>query len=149
MDDEGPGGSPLSELPAARRPLDEVIELRLPADTDQIPLVRMLAQAVAARSDYGLDAIADVQMAVDEACAQLVGAAEPGATMACRFRTGVAGVHLTVETRTRHAQPPGEHTFGWHVLSTLARSVAAQCLPEAGGGYLLCLDLDLSPETTW
>ncbi|GAA3565642.1 ATP-binding protein [Amycolatopsis ultiminotia] len=149
MDDEAPGGSPLSELPADSRPLDDVIELRLPADTNHIPLVRMLAQAVAARSDYALDAIADVKMAVDEACAQLVGTAEPGAAMNCRFQAGPENIRLAVDARTRHSQPPSDRSFGWHVLSTLATGVSARCEPDSGGAYRLYIELDLSPGAAW
>ena len=49
--------------------LDELVELRLPAMAEQIPLVRMLTHGVVSRADFGLDAITDAKMAVDEACA--------------------------------------------------------------------------------
>ncbi|WP_033293495.1 ATP-binding protein [Amycolatopsis jejuensis] len=149
MDDEGPGFAPRGGMPAVDRLLDEVIELRLPAETNQIPLVRMLAQAVAARADYGLDAIADAKMAVDEACAQVVEAAAPGVSMTCRFTVSPGGIHLTVESHTRSPHPPSERSFGWHVLTTLAAAVSARCVPDSAPGvYALALELDLHPETT-
>jgi serine/threonine-protein kinase RsbW len=148
MDNEGPGSAPRGGLPAVDRLLDELIELRVPADTSQIPLVRMLAQAVVVRADYGLDAIADAKMAVDEACAQLVELADLGATMTCRFLVAPEGVHLTVETRSRHTQPPSDRSFGWHVLTTLAHSVRARCVPVAGDTLnTLSIDLDLGAGT--
>ncbi|MFG1647027.1 anti-sigma factor, partial [Amycolatopsis sp. NPDC049252] len=64
--------------PSADGLLDEVVELRLPAMAEQIPLVRMLTHGMVSRADFGLDAIADAKMAVDEACAQLVQLAELG-----------------------------------------------------------------------
>jgi serine/threonine-protein kinase RsbW len=148
MDNEGPGSAPRGGLPAVDRLLDELIELRVPADTTQIPLVRMLAQAVVVRADYGLDAIADAKMAVDEACAQLVELADLGATMTCRFRVAPEGIHLTVETQSRHTQPPSDRSFGWHVLTTLAHSVRAQCVPIPGEVLnALSIDLDLGAGT--
>jgi serine/threonine-protein kinase RsbW len=147
MDNEGPG-SARGGLPAVDRLLDELIELRVPADAAQIPLVRMLVQAVVVRADYGLDAIADAKMAVDEACAQLVELADLGATMTCRFRVAPEGIHLTVETQSRHHRPPSDRSFGWHVLTTLAHSVRARSVPVPGEDLsTLSIDLDLGAGT--
>ncbi|MEV4601949.1 ATP-binding protein [Amycolatopsis sp. NPDC049253] len=148
MENEAAGSSPSHAMPAVDNLLDEVIELRLPADTGQIPLVRMLAQAVAARADYGLDAIADAKMAVDEACAQLVELADFGETMTCRFRVAPEGIAITVETRTGHARLPSEHSFGWHVLTTLAAAVSATSTPgHDSTGNTLAIHLELGPGT--
>jgi serine/threonine-protein kinase RsbW len=144
MDNEGPGSAHRGGLPAVDRLLDELIELRVPADASQIPLVRMLVQAVVVRADHGLDAIADAKMAVDEACAQLVELADLGATMTCRFRVAPEGIHLTVETQSRHTRPPSDRSFGWHVLTTLAHSVRARSVPVPGESLsTLSIDLDL------
>jgi len=144
MNDEGPAGR---ALPSAGRLLDDdAVELRLPATTHQIPLVRVLAQAVAARADYGLDAIADAKMAVDEACAQVVGSASPEAAMTCRFTVSPAGIRFSVETVTGNPRPPSERSFGWHVLTTLAANAEVRCVPDPGGGYLLTLGIDLRRE---
>jgi serine/threonine-protein kinase RsbW len=149
MNDEGTGSRTDRRLPFGPRLLDEVIELRLPAETQQIPLVRVLAQAVAARADYGLDAIADAKMAVDEACAQVVGTASPGAAMTCRFTVSPGGIQFAVETRTRAARPPSERSFGWHVLTALAANAAARCVPDPDrGDYALSLRLDLHREAS-
>jgi serine/threonine-protein kinase RsbW len=105
--------------------LEEVVELRLPATAEQISLIRTLTHGIVARADFGLDAIADAKMAVDEACAQLVQLADLGAQLCCRFRLGADGVHVTVSTTTHEQQPPDERTFGWYVLTTLGPPVAA------------------------
>ncbi|MGW4485296.1 ATP-binding protein [Amycolatopsis sp. NPDC004368] len=148
MENEGAGSSPSHGMPAVDDLLAEVVELRLPAETGQIPLVRMLAQAVAARADYGLDAIADAKMAVDEACAQLVELADFGETMTCRFRVAPEGITITVETTTGHARLPSERSFGWHVLTTLATSVSATSAPaSASAGNTLSIHLELGAGT--
>jgi len=125
MEFHGRGGMPSGNHSSPEGVLDEAVELRLPAKAEQIPLVRMLAHGVLARADFGLDAIADAKMAVDEACAQLVQLAELGAELHCRFRTTPQDVVVCVATRTRHSGPPSERSFGWHVLTTLAHSVSA------------------------
>ncbi|WP_326836167.1 ATP-binding protein [Amycolatopsis rhabdoformis] len=148
MENEAAGSSPSHGMPAVDDLLAEVVELRLPAETGQIPLVRMLAQAVVARADYGLDAIADAKMAVDEACAQLVELADFGETMTCRFRVAPEGVAITVETTAGHARLPSDHSFGWHVLTTLAAAVSATSTPAPGSaGNTLSIHLELGPGT--
>ncbi|WP_410659375.1 anti-sigma factor [Amycolatopsis sp. lyj-112] len=125
------------------------VELRLPAEAEQIPLVRMLAHGVVARADFGLDAISDAKMAVDEACAQLVQPAEPGATLWCVFHEIPEGIAVSISTRTATPFLPSETTFGWHVLTTLTRSVTARCQPlpgEAGG--TTTIELVLTPGTS-
>jgi serine/threonine-protein kinase RsbW len=129
--------------------LEEPVELRLPAMAEQIPLVRMLTHGVVSRADFGLDAIADAKMAVDEACAQLVQLAELGTQLHCRFVQAVDGLHVVVSTRSADARPPSDRTFGWHVLTTLSRSVTAHCdvLPGGGAG-IVTIELVLNPGTS-
>jgi serine/threonine-protein kinase RsbW len=138
------GGKPtLDEL------LEEPVELRLPAMAEQIPLVRMLTHGVVSRADFGLDAIADAKMAVDEACAQLVQLAELGSQLHCRFLQAADGLHVVVSTRSTDPRPPSDRTFGWHVLTTLSRSVTAHCdvLPGGGAG-IITIELVLNPGTS-
>jgi serine/threonine-protein kinase RsbW len=129
--------------------LDEVVELRLPALAEQIPLVRMLTHGMVSRADFGLDAISDAKMAVDEACAQLVQLAELGSQLHCRFRQAPEGLHVVVSTRSSDPRPPSDRTFGWHVLTTLSRSVTAHCdvLPGGGAG-IITIELVLNPGTS-
>src|SRR5207249_1855817 len=112
--EETPSGGPYGGGQAADGLLDEVVELRLPAMAEQIPLVRMLTHGMVSRADFGLDAIADAKMAVDEACAQLVQLAELGAQLHCRFRQTPDGLHVVVSTRSADPRPPRDRTFGWH-----------------------------------
>ena len=56
------------------------LELRVPARLENLALVRALVAAVAAFEELGLDAIADLRLAIDEACTLLIRAAEPDPT---------------------------------------------------------------------
>jgi serine/threonine-protein kinase RsbW len=147
--EETRSGGPYGGKPAADGLLDELVELRLPAMAEQIPLVRMLTHGMVSRADFGLDAIADAKMAVDEACAQLVQLAELGSQLHCRFRRAPDGLHVVVSTRSTDPRPPSDRTFGWHVLTTLSRSVTAHCdvLPGGGAG-IITIELVLNPGTS-
>ncbi|UMP03607.1 anti-sigma factor [Amycolatopsis sp. EV170708-02-1] len=112
--------------------LSDRVELRLPAEAEQIPLVRTLAHGLVARADFGLDAISDAKMAVDEACSQLVQPAELGAVLCCVFHEIPEGIAVSISTRTSRPYLPSETTFGWHVLTTLTGSVTARCEPIPG-----------------
>jgi serine/threonine-protein kinase RsbW len=147
--EETPSDGAFGGKPTVDELLDELVELRLPAMAEQIPLVRMLTHGVVSRADFGLDAIADAKMAVDEACAQLVQLAELGSQLHCRFRQASGGLHVVVSTRSTDPRPPSDRTFGWHVLTTLSRSVTAHCdvLPGGGAG-IVTIELVLNPGTS-
>lgn len=127
--------------------LDEVVELRVPAHAGQLSLVRMLAQGMAARADFHLDAISDAKMAVDEACAELIEQADLGASLRCRFRPVAGGLHVTVSTTTLAIEPPSTNSFGWHVLATLAESAWTSIEPGEGIGSVVMIEFVLSAGT--
>jgi serine/threonine-protein kinase RsbW len=94
------------------------VELRLPAQPAQLPVVRAVANTVAMRANFDLDAIADITMAIDELCSQLMTKAADGATLRCSFL-------LRPESLLVHGSVPANGSalntasFGWRVLSTL------------------------------
>jgi serine/threonine-protein kinase RsbW len=107
------------------------VEVRTSASAALIPTIRAVASDLAARADFDLDAISDLRMAVDEACATLVDLAAPSATLLCTFRVRMdtIEVHAQVEAGQAGAQVSTD-TFGWRVLQTLADDVSVQ----HGGG---------------
>ena len=112
------------DAPGAVDAPSAVVEVRTTASASLIPTIRAVASDLAARADFDLDAISDLRMAVDEACATLVDVAAPGSLLRCEFavhgelirvhaQVGGAGTGLEVST----------DTFGWRVLQTLADAV--------------------------
>ena len=95
------------------------VELRIPAAAMHIPTVRTVAADLAGRQDFDLDGIHDFRMAVDEACAQLVGLAGPGATLSCVFFVSPAQIEVAATVQATTAATLATNTFGWQVLSTL------------------------------
>jgi len=101
-----------------------VVEVRTSATASLIPTLRAVASDLAARADFDLDAISDLRMAVDEACATLVDVAAPDSALRCAFSVhgGVIEVEAQVETSGPDSTVSTD-TFGWRVLQTLADEV--------------------------
>src|SRR3954465_12145889 len=72
----------------------ERLELRVPTTPTQLPAVRAMAGDLAMRMDYDLDAVEDLRLAVDEACATLVLVAAADARLTVVFETTRAGLHI-------------------------------------------------------
>ncbi len=83
----------------------------------------MVAAELAARADFDVDAISDLRMAVDEACAELVQLAADGATLTCRFRLREKDIAVTAFTKPRDGAKLSLRSFGWHVLTALVDDV--------------------------
>ncbi len=110
------------------------VEVRTSATAALIPTIRAVASDLAARADFDLDAISDLRMAVDEACATLVDAADPSSTLQCRFL--VRPERIRVHAEVQSAKPDtvlSTDTFGWRVLQTLADEVTVHHDPGADG----------------
>ena len=112
-------GDPVRE---ARR--DRTVELRLAAVVGNLAVVRTLVGVVGALEDFDLDNVADLQLAVDEACTRLVRASSVGATLDVVVgpASDAVRVEACVATRADHdVIAPG--SFSWHVLTALVDEV--------------------------
>lgn len=100
-----------------------VVEVKVPADSSYVALLRTTTATLAARADFTLDEIDDLRIAVDEACALLLPNAEPAATLVCRFTVADNSLDIAVTTETRTATKPDPTSFAWMVLTALAGEV--------------------------
>ena len=107
--------------PQARRA--DRLELRVPTTPTQLPAVRAMAADLAMRMDYDLDAVEDLRLAVDEACATLALVAEGDAPLTVVFETTRAGLHIDAWVPTAQGTDVPRDGFGWAVLETLVDSV--------------------------
>jgi serine/threonine-protein kinase RsbW len=113
---------------------DATVEVRTPARAALIPTIRAIASDLAARADFDLDAIADLRMAVDEACATLVDVAAPSARLRCTFLVHTERIEVHAEVQTDRADAAvSTETFGWRVLQTLADKVSVHHSPDHDG----------------
>ncbi len=63
----------------ARNP--RAIEVRVAAQLENLAVLRTLIAAVGTFEDLDIDAVADLRLAVDEACTRLIRSASPDATL--------------------------------------------------------------------
>lgn len=99
------------------------LELRVPTTATQLPAVRAMAGDLAMRMDYDLDAVEDLRLAVDEACATLAAIAAGDSPLTVVFETTRAGLHIEAWVPTADGQDVPRDGFGWAVLATLVDAV--------------------------
>jgi serine/threonine-protein kinase RsbW len=102
------------------------VRLSIPADSAYIAVPRSVVGNLAARNDFTLDAIDDLRIAVDEACALLPQSAD--GVLECVFQ--IAPPQLTVRTSAvvPNGWQPDTTSFGWTVLTALVESAAAETI---------------------
>jgi serine/threonine-protein kinase RsbW len=106
-------------MPAIQRTRADV-ELRLPADSAYVSVLRTTTAGLAARLDFPIDDIEDLRIAVGEASAMVLPEAAEETDLTCTFY--MSPTSLTVEVAVESATPvqPDYESFTWQVLSTLA-----------------------------
>jgi len=103
--------------------IEDTVEIRLPADSAYLSVLRTATAGLAARLDFTLDEIEDLRIAVDEACAMLLPHAIETAQLTCLFELTPETLEVTVTIPTTRGQLPERDTFSWTVLSALAGEV--------------------------
>ena len=95
------------------------VELQVAAILENLAVLRTLVAAIGTFEDLDLDAVADLRLAVDEACTRLIRSAVPDATL--RLVVDPQAEALVVRASTMcdsvDILPPG--SFSWHVLRSL------------------------------
>ncbi|GAA4903606.1 serine/threonine-protein kinase RsbW [Stackebrandtia albiflava] len=104
----------------------DVLLLDIPAGTGFLPVLRTATAGLATRLGFGLDAIEDLRVAVDEA-AGLMLAAAPGEQTVLRCRFDVTEADLLITIGATGIRPlPDRQSFDWRVLDALAGSVVTE-----------------------
>jgi serine/threonine-protein kinase RsbW len=118
--------------PAAAAGLEtpDHVQVRMPAESAYLSVLRTAAAGLAARLDFTLDEIEDLRIAIDEACAMLLSQAIPGTDLECGFELGADQVTITVSVTAAQPRMPARDTFAWTVLSALAGSVDSRLEPD-------------------
>jgi serine/threonine-protein kinase RsbW len=98
------------------------ITVEIPARPEFVRVLRAVAAAVAARMEFPYDTIDDLRMAVDEACAELLGVSATATTLRMRLTPGdgrVAAV-VAIDADGEDWPPPdAERSLAWQVISGL------------------------------
>ncbi|UFS97475.1 ATP-binding protein [Nocardia huaxiensis] len=101
------------------------VEIGVAASVSQLPIVRGLAETLVLLSDFTLDEVADIRLAVDEAASTVIAIAAPGTTLQCRFTVGDTDLVVRVSGIAATEGMPDQRSFGWHVLRTLTDDITA------------------------
>jgi serine/threonine-protein kinase RsbW len=109
----------------------ERLELRVPTTPTQLPAVRAMAGDLAIRMDYDLDAVEDLRLAVDEACATLAQIAAGDAPLTVIVETTRAVLHIEAWVPTAEGTEVPRDGFGWAILATLVDAVDARRSTQA------------------
>ena len=99
------------------------VELRVAAKLENLAVLRTLVGAVGTFEDLDFDAVADLRLAVDEACTRLIRSAVPDSTLLLLIdpRDDAVVVDASTTCKTSDILAPG--SFSWHVLSSLTDEV--------------------------
>jgi len=96
------------------------VELRLPADSAYVSVLRTTSAGLAARLDFTIDDIEDLRMAVGEACALVLPSAGDDSDLTTRFHMETGRLTVVVGVDSGSATAPDPDSFAWQVLTTLA-----------------------------
>jgi serine/threonine-protein kinase RsbW len=112
------------------RPVPDVISIRLPAHSAYLSVLRTTTASLAARLDFTIDDIEDLKIAVDEACAMILGDAVDGTALNCEFELVGTTMRISVSALSRDGRVPPRDTFAWTVLAALVTEVDSCVEPD-------------------
>ncbi|MEV6772383.1 anti-sigma factor [Nocardia sp. NPDC051030] len=113
------------------------VGIRVPAELEQLTMLRALAETVGLIADFALDEVTDLRVALDEVATALIMAAVAGSRIDCEFDFDDRRMLVRVTALAADSDALDEHGFGWHVLQTLTENLVAQqhAYDASTGGY--------------
>lgn len=99
--------------------MDNEVEFRVAAKLENLAVVRTLIAAVGTFEDLDMDTVADLRLAVDEACTRLIRSAVPDSTLVVVVRPREDDLVIDASTTCATADIMAPGSFSWHVLSSL------------------------------
>ena len=118
------------------------IELRLPADSAYVSVLRTTTAGLAARLDFTLDEIEDLRIAVGEASALVLPEATAGSDVVAEYYLGQQEMTVRITVDSDGAVAPDRGSFAWQVLDTLASKADA----DGGDGHF-SVTMTMTSET--
>ena len=113
----------MSNAESAQNP--HSVEVRVSAQLENLAVVRTVIGALATFEDLDLDAVADLRLAVDEACTRLIKATTPDSTLVVMVDPRADELVIDVSTTSSVAVDDvlSQGSFSWHVLNSLTDDV--------------------------
>jgi serine/threonine-protein kinase RsbW len=119
---------------------DTAVEVRTAAAAKHLSSVRAVAADLAMREDFDLDSVADLRLAVDEACSTLVQLAIAESELRCTFTVRAGELRVLASVRSATGTGPATNTFSWQVLHTLAEEARSEVIAD-GEAFLVRIEL--------
>lgn len=101
------------------------IGVRIPAELEQLTMLRALAETVALIADFAIDEVVDIRLALDEVATSLILEATPGSTLDSDFTYNDHEMFVRVSAVAVSEKVVGQAGFGWHIVRTLTQSISA------------------------
>jgi anti-sigma regulatory factor (Ser/Thr protein kinase) len=95
------------------------VEFRIPARLESLAVIRTLVSALGTLEDLDLDAVADLRLALDEACTRLIRSSAPNSTLVVNVEPREYDLRVSVSTTCVENDVLRPGTFSWHVISSL------------------------------
>ena len=130
-------------------PKSDLITVSVPPESGSVHVLRAVTASVAARMNMPFDGIEDLRLAVDEACAWLLGLAGGATSMTLRLRPMDDRLEavVSIDAAGRAWPPPDlEQSLSWMVLSALVDTVSLDA--EASGPSIRLIKRTLEPSRT-
>jgi len=108
---------------AQRSCSERAVELRVTPRLESLAVVRMLVGAIATYEDLDVDTVADLRLAIDELCTQLIRSAAPGAMLTVVIDPHDDHVTIQASAAGDGAGVLTSGSFSWHVLTSLVDDV--------------------------
>ena len=99
------------------------VEFRVPARLESLAVVRTLVSALGTMEDLDMDAVADLKLAIDEACTALIRCSAPDSLLTVVVRPRELDLWIAVSAPCADDDVLRPGTFSWHVISSLTDSV--------------------------
>jgi serine/threonine-protein kinase RsbW len=107
----------------------ETVVIQVPADADYLGVIRSAAAHVATKAGCTLPEVADLRLAVDEACNLLLRHTVPdrrtegSGDLECRFVLEGSTLRVVLGLRAGDVERPDDDDFGWTILAALVDDI--------------------------
>jgi serine/threonine-protein kinase RsbW len=107
----------------------ETVVIQVPADADYLGVIRSAAAHVATKAGCTLPEVADLRLAVDEACNLLLRHTVPDrrtegpGDLECRFVLEGSTLRVVLGLRAGDVERPDDDDFGWTILAALVDDI--------------------------
>ena len=106
------------------------VDIRVPAGPVHLSSIRVVAAAAAQRARFDAATVAELTLAVDEACSLLIRRASEGARLTCHFSVADRVLLFTAQVSSPTTWVPKATSFCWRVISSLADSASTRVDPD-------------------